>query len=54
MCWIDNDDNDISVKLQGRPQDLGGGGQEFFFQIWEFACRALLGGPGACSSEKNF
>ena len=25
--------------LQGRPQDLrGGGGQEFFFQIWEFAC----------------
>ena len=25
---------------QGRPQDLGGGGQEFlFFQIWEFACR---------------
>ena len=39
----------ISLKLyllkydhgnsQGRPQDLGGGGQEFFFQIWEFACR---------------
>ena len=24
---------------QGRPQDLGGGGQEIFFQIWEFACR---------------
>ena len=25
--------------IQGRPQDLGGGGQEFFFQIWNFACR---------------
>ena len=24
---------------QGRPQDLGGGAKNFFFQIWEFACR---------------
>ena len=29
----------IIVHKQGRPQDLGGGGQDFFFQIWEFACR---------------
>ena len=28
------------VCIQGRPQDLGGGGaKNFFFQIWEFACR---------------
>ena len=51
---------------QGRPQDLAGGGQEFFFQIWKFACvansdmlrmakpYALLGGSGACSPEKIF
>ena len=26
--------------MQGRPQDLaGGGGKKFFFQIWKFACR---------------
>ena len=29
----------VVIMVQGRPQDLGGGGQEFFFQIWEFACR---------------
>ena len=29
----------VNIWNQGRPQDLGGGGQEFFFQIWEFACR---------------
>ena len=29
----------LDTVQQGRPQDLGGGGgQEFFFQIWEFAC----------------
>ena len=27
------------VLIQGRPQDLGGGAKNFFFQIWEFACR---------------
>ena len=27
-------------SIQGRPQDLGGGGpRNFFVQIWEFACR---------------
>ena len=30
----------IRDRAQGRPQDLGGGGaKNFFFQIWEFACR---------------
>ena len=41
---------------QGRPQDLGGG-QEFFFQIWKFACREhthCLEGPGVCSPEQFF
>ena len=28
---------------QERPQDLGGGGaKNFFFQIWEFACREAM------------
>ena len=32
-----------AVWSKGRPQDLGGrGGQEFFFQIWEFACREAM------------
>ena len=30
------------MDIQGRPQDLGGGGaKNFFFQIWEFACRSM-------------
>ena len=29
----------VIVNYQGRPQDLGGGGQHFFFLILEFACR---------------
>ena len=34
------------VFFQGRSQDLGmgGGGQEFFFQIWKFACRFFARG----------
>ena len=33
-----------------------GGGQEFFFPIWEFACRscALLGGFGGMLPRENF
>ena len=31
------------ICMQGRPQDLGGGGaKNFFFQIWEFACREAM------------
>ena len=30
------------------------GAKNFFFQIWEFACRALLGGLGACSPRNFF
>ena len=34
---------------------FGRGGQDFFFQIWKFACReALLGGSGACPPRENF
>ena len=47
--------------VQGRPQDLGGGGaKNFFFQIWEFACREatchapLLGGFGGMLPRENF
>ena len=29
----------LHITIQGRPQDLGGGGQEFFFEILKFACR---------------
>ena len=29
----------MNAYNQGRPQDLVGGGQEFFFQIWKFAGR---------------
>ena len=25
-----------------RPQDLEGGGKNFFFQIWEYACREAM------------
>ena len=49
----------VHIIVHGRPQDLGGGGQEFFFQIWEFACRegkpcALLGGFGGMLPRENF
>ena len=33
----------IVYSVQGRPQDLEGGGAIFFFQIWEFACREARG-----------
>ena len=39
---------------QGRPQDLGGGGQEFFFFRFGNLHVAILGGSGACSPEKFF
>ena len=53
------------LYLQGRPQDLaGGGGQEFFFQIWKFACRfatccawrshALCYGVSGACPPRNF
>ena len=40
--------------VQGRSQDLGGGGgQEFFLRFGNLPC-VLLGGSGACTPEKNF
>ena len=37
---LQSTEQNMYVLLQGRPQDLGGGGaKKFFFQIWEFACR---------------
>ena len=53
---------DLANSFQGRPQDLAGGGKEFFFQIWEFACcllrmakpSALLGGFGGMPPREFF
>ena len=43
---------------QGRPQDLGGGGQDFFLQIWEFAhgeaMRIVRGVRGHAPPKKIF
>ena len=50
----------IQVKLfrqfRGVPRIWEGGGQEFFFQIWKFACSpcALLGGFGGMLPRENF
>ena len=47
----------VIVNYQGRPQDLGGGGQQFFFLIWEFACREatrIARGFGGMPPEKLF
>ena len=34
---------EIMISVQGRPQDLAGGGSKnFFFQIWKFACREAM------------
>ena len=32
----------IYCALRGVPRIWEGGGQEFFFQIWEFACREAM------------
>ena len=42
-----------SGTLQGRPQELGGGGAKFFFQIWEFAMRIARGVRGH-APPRNF
>ena len=40
---------------QGHTQDLAGRGQNYFFQIWKFACRkALLEGFRGMPSRVNF
>ena len=53
----------IQLPVPGASPGFGrGGGQEFFFQIWEFACReatcakpcALLGGFGGMLPRENF
>ena len=57
---ISQEDIDIIHFNQGRPQDLvGGGAKNFFFQIWELACReatccALLGGFGGMLPREFF
>ena len=39
--WLNG--SHVCHRYQGRPQDLGGGGaKNFFFQIWEFACREAM------------
>ena len=42
--------------LQRRSQDLTGGGKNYFFQIWKFACREATcwGLGGMPPSEKLF
>ena len=47
------------IRYQGRPQDLGGGGQEISFSdlgIWEFFAKpcAMLGGFGGMLPRENF
>ena len=49
--------NNVHVDnlTQGRLQDLvGGGGQDFFFQIWEFAMRIARGVRGHAPPRKFF
>ena len=62
--------NIMCIIYRGVPRIWEGGGQEIFFQIWEFACReatccawrshahskpcALLGGFGGMLPRENF
>ena len=41
------------MGTQGRPQDLGGGGQEFFFRFGNLHV-AKLGGFGGMFPRENF
>ena len=45
-----------TIKRVGRgvPRIWQGGGKNFFFQIWKFACRKLLGGFGGMPPRENF
>ena len=67
MCIIIDNNNNTSIAKtwQGRPQDLAGGGQEFFFPDLEICMSqsnmlrmakpcALLGGFGGMPPEKIF
>ena len=45
---------DYHTWITGASPGFGRGGQDFFFQIWEFACREARGVRGHAPPRKFF